>query len=126
MQPSRVDAQGDYLLDTFMSQDAMAVETQGAIANRQNEHLGASDIGITIYRRLLREQIHSVQAGERPMALTFHAHEMIDLREWMGGDLPMSCAADPTPRPQRPPEAIFDERHEVVEVPPTTALRPLG
>ncbi|HLQ36064.1 MAG TPA: Rieske 2Fe-2S domain-containing protein, partial [Chloroflexota bacterium] len=37
------DEEGEFLLDTFPSQDAMAWETQGAVANRPGEHLGSSD-----------------------------------------------------------------------------------
>src|SRR5680860_100983 len=61
----------EYAMDTFMSQDAMAWETQGAIFDRTKEHLGAEDKGIAMYRRLLKEQIDLVQAGGSPMALVW-------------------------------------------------------
>ena len=42
------------------------METQGAIADRTTELIGASDRGIVMYRNLLREQIARVQAGQDP------------------------------------------------------------
>jgi 5,5'-dehydrodivanillate O-demethylase oxygenase subunit len=63
------DASGDYDLTTFASQDHMAWETAGRIFDRTQEHLGASDRGVVMYRRLLREQIEIVQRGGEPMAL---------------------------------------------------------
>jgi 5,5'-dehydrodivanillate O-demethylase oxygenase subunit len=64
-----VDAHGDHAMTTFSSQDRMAWETQGEIYDRTRENLGAEDKGIAMYRRLLREQIQRVQAGQDPMAL---------------------------------------------------------
>jgi 5,5'-dehydrodivanillate O-demethylase len=64
-----VDDSGEYHLTTFGSQDAMAWETQGAIANRSREMLGASDRGIALYRRLLKEQIAAVQDGKDPLGV---------------------------------------------------------
>lgn len=63
------DENGEFHLRTFGSQDAMAWETQGAIADRTRELLGVSDRGIALYRRMLREQIQRVQAGEEPAGL---------------------------------------------------------
>lgn len=60
---------GEYELTSFPSQDKMAYETAGAIADRPAEHLGASDKGVILFRRMLREQIERVQRGEEPMAL---------------------------------------------------------
>ena len=47
-------------------EDHMAWETQGPIANRTREHLSYSDKGIALLRRVLRENIQMVQAGEDP------------------------------------------------------------
>jgi len=41
----------------------MAWETQGPISDRGKEHLGESDRGIIMFRKLLREQIQAVQNG---------------------------------------------------------------
>ena len=60
---------GDYALNNFDSQDRMAWETQGAIVDRTAEHLGVSDTGVVMLRKLLDEQIAIVEAGGEPMAL---------------------------------------------------------
>lgn len=57
---------GDYDLLTFETQDRMAWETQGAITDRSREHLGSSDRGIALFRRLLAEDIDRVERGEEP------------------------------------------------------------
>ncbi|HLY65638.1 MAG TPA: Rieske 2Fe-2S domain-containing protein [Chloroflexota bacterium] len=56
-------------MKTFASQDGMAWETQGPLANRPGEHLGSSDEGVVLLRRLLREQIESVQHGQDPIGV---------------------------------------------------------
>jgi 5,5'-dehydrodivanillate O-demethylase oxygenase subunit len=53
----------------FYAQDAMAWETQGVIFDRSREHLGASDRGIAMYRKLLADQIDLVEQGGEPIAL---------------------------------------------------------
>ena len=47
----------------------MAWITQGEIADRTNENLGASDQGIAIYRRVLRREIKKVEEGQDPIAV---------------------------------------------------------
>jgi 5,5'-dehydrodivanillate O-demethylase len=117
-QPARTDEGGRYLMDTFMSQDAMAVETQGPILDRSRENLGASDRGIVMFRQLLQEQIEAVQSGERPVANVYgSAPEITDLRQWMGGYLPTSCVPDPTFRQSRDFTDIFDDSHVEYEIP---------
>jgi 5,5'-dehydrodivanillate O-demethylase oxygenase subunit len=63
--------QGEFHMDNFASQDHMAWETQGPIADRSREHLGEGDRGIIMYRKLLREQILSVQSGKDPIGTNF-------------------------------------------------------
>ena len=65
------DENGEYLLSTFPSQDAMAWETQGALYDRTKEKLGTTDRGITVFRNMLRDQIAIVQKGGDPMALVW-------------------------------------------------------
>jgi 5,5'-dehydrodivanillate O-demethylase len=60
---------GEYNLTTFYGQDRMAWETQGAIYDRAQEHLGATDRGIVLFRQLLAEQIKVVEEGGEPIAL---------------------------------------------------------
>jgi 5,5'-dehydrodivanillate O-demethylase len=47
----------------------MAWETQGPITDRRREHLGASDRGIVMFRKLLKEQIEIVRSGGDPMGV---------------------------------------------------------
>jgi 5,5'-dehydrodivanillate O-demethylase len=47
----------------------MAWETQGAIVDRSVEHLGVSDTGVVMLRKLLDEQIAIVEAGGEPMGV---------------------------------------------------------
>ena len=63
------DQNGEFHLDHFASQDHMAWETQGQIAPRDREHLGESDRGIIMLRKLLAEQIAAVQEGEDPVGV---------------------------------------------------------
>jgi 5,5'-dehydrodivanillate O-demethylase len=62
-----LDQNGDYILDNVDAQDITAWITQGAIADRTQEHLGASDNGIALYRRVLRREIKKVEEGIDPM-----------------------------------------------------------
>jgi 5,5'-dehydrodivanillate O-demethylase len=50
-------------------QDRMVVEQQGVVADRPNEHLGASDGGIILVRQMMREALAAVAAGEDPPAI---------------------------------------------------------
>jgi 5,5'-dehydrodivanillate O-demethylase len=60
---------GEFHMENFPSQDQMAWETQGGIANRPNEHLGESDRGIIIFRKLLRDQLRAVENGGDPLGI---------------------------------------------------------
>jgi 5,5'-dehydrodivanillate O-demethylase len=63
------DEKGEYRLDFVLVQDAMAWETQGAITDRTQEHLGVGDEGIILLRKVVREQIERVQRGGEPMGI---------------------------------------------------------
>jgi len=41
--------------------------TQGAIADRTREHLGRSDLGVIMLRKLYFEQMDRVEAGQDPI-----------------------------------------------------------
>lgn len=56
-----------YRIDHVDGQDMMAWLTQGRIADRTNESLGKSDVGIAMYRRMLKQQIRKVQEGHDPI-----------------------------------------------------------
>jgi hypothetical protein len=60
--------------------DQWAVEGQGAIQDRTREHLGSSDRGITLYRKLLAEAIGAVERGERPRFVTDRQDEAARFR----------------------------------------------
>jgi 5,5'-dehydrodivanillate O-demethylase oxygenase subunit len=47
----------------------MAWITQGAIADRTRENLGASDKGVALYRRVLRRELKKIAAGEDPIGV---------------------------------------------------------
>jgi 5,5'-dehydrodivanillate O-demethylase len=75
------DEKGNFLLDNIDNQDMMAWISQGAIADRTNENLGASDQGIAIFRRILRREIKKVEQGIDPICVFRDpaANERIDL-----------------------------------------------
>ncbi|MBL0419323.1 Rieske 2Fe-2S domain-containing protein [Ramlibacter sp. AW1] len=53
-------------VDLVRLQDDVAQVGQGAIASREAERLGRSDIGVTVIRRLWRRELSALQAG-RPL-----------------------------------------------------------
>src|SRR5207247_6799544 len=55
------------LVDNNSGQDNYAWTSQGPVTPRWTEHLGESDKGIILYRRLLREQMGIVDDGGDPM-----------------------------------------------------------
>jgi 5,5'-dehydrodivanillate O-demethylase len=55
------------VMDNNSGQDNYAWQSQGLITPRWTEHLGESDKGIILYRRLLREQMKIVEDGGDPM-----------------------------------------------------------
>jgi 5,5'-dehydrodivanillate O-demethylase len=65
----------EFHLEHFASQDHMAWETQGPVADRAREHLGESDRGIILFRKLLRDQIRAVQTGGDPLGINTDAEK---------------------------------------------------
>ncbi len=63
------DAQGEFIVDNIDGQDMMVWITQGAIADRTRENLGASDKGVAMYRRVLKREMKKVQDGLDPMGV---------------------------------------------------------
>jgi len=117
--PPRTNDNGYHMRD-FYSQDAMAWETQGVISARQNEHLGASDIGISMYREMLEDQLNRVARGEDvSIGRASSEGTVVDLREYMGGYLPASAPPDANPPSRKSATEIFNLQHrEVVLAPP--------
>lgn len=62
-----VDPSGRPILDYVLAQDMVAWWSQGPIADRTRERLGATDEAIRRFRRLLEEQMQLVEAGLDPM-----------------------------------------------------------
>jgi len=56
-------------------QDRMAVEQQGVIADRPNEHLGVSDGGIIAMRQMMRESLAAIAQGKDPLCIIRNAGE---------------------------------------------------
>ena len=63
------DANGEFIVDNVDGQDMMAWISQGTIADRSRENLGASDKGVAIYRRVLRREMKKVAQGIDPMGI---------------------------------------------------------
>ena len=67
------------VLREVASQDFMAWETQGPIADREHERLGGPDHGVVAFRRMLKREIEKVQGGRDPMCVVRDPrHEIID------------------------------------------------
>jgi 5,5'-dehydrodivanillate O-demethylase len=60
---------GEYLVDFVDGQDVMAWASQGPIADRSTEHLGKSDLGVIMLRRLFQEQLKLVESGGDPLGV---------------------------------------------------------
>jgi 5,5'-dehydrodivanillate O-demethylase oxygenase subunit len=52
-----------------LDQDRMAIEQQGVIPDRTSERLGASDGGIILMRKMLRESLELIERGEDPLCV---------------------------------------------------------
>ncbi len=76
-----IDDKGEFIVDNVDGQDMMAWISQGAIADRSLENLGATDKGIVMYRRMLKREMQKVQAGIDPMGILRDSarNERIDL-----------------------------------------------
>jgi len=118
---------GEHAMDTFFSHDKMAWETQGSIVDRSKEHLGESDRGIILFRKMLKEQIEIVQRGGEPRGLVRdpEKNKCIELAGWQNEDdlRTGSYWSDGIAR-KRSREEVLDERHEEFEV-PYGAARPV-
>jgi 5,5'-dehydrodivanillate O-demethylase len=82
---------GKIIADNIPAQDMTGWVGQGAISDRTQEHLSASDKGVVLYRRMLMEQMERVERGEEPIAVIRDPAEnepMINIRRerraWQG------------------------------------------
>ncbi len=60
---------GEYNFNFTDAQDIMAWVTQGRIADRTKECLGASDKGIALYRRILLRELERMESGKDPLGV---------------------------------------------------------
>ena len=74
-----IDSSGRHIVNYVEGQDIMTWVTQGAIADRTTEHLGRSDIGVTMLRRMFKEQMEVVADGGDPLGVIREPHDRIDL-----------------------------------------------
>ena len=66
-------------------QDDAAIDSQGVIADRSDEHLANCDIGIVKFRRAIKQSISAVESGQDPAGLIRSGDEhdgFIDLSSW--------------------------------------------
>jgi 5,5'-dehydrodivanillate O-demethylase len=63
------DERGDFLLDFVDGGDIMAWISQGTIADRTREMLVETDRGIALLRRLLFEQLETIERGGDPLGI---------------------------------------------------------
>ncbi len=70
---------GTYIVDYIEGQDIMAWVTQGRIADRTSEKITKSDVGVIACRRMFREAIEAVEAGDDPIAVVRESHDVIKL-----------------------------------------------
>jgi 5,5'-dehydrodivanillate O-demethylase len=61
------DDQGRWIVDLVFNQDYMAWVTQGPVADRTKEVLGASDRGVIMFRKQLRRELNVLEDGGEPM-----------------------------------------------------------
>jgi phthalate 4,5-dioxygenase oxygenase subunit len=66
------------------NQDIAMWETMGRIADRTSERLGASDMAVVQFRRLMIESARAVQAGEPPIGLSEPHIPQAKLRSYQG------------------------------------------
>ena len=119
--PVQYTEDGEYPLDAFFNQDLMAFETQGPCLDRSEEHLGASDRGIVLYRQMLREQIEVVKRGGDPLGVIRDPakNTIIEIPVWVAEVDADAVAARGGGRPvEASLHDVFDERHEAFTVDP--------
>jgi 5,5'-dehydrodivanillate O-demethylase len=85
------------------NQDYMAWSTQGPIADRDLEKLGESDIGIILFRKMLKQQMERVQDGAEPINVFREPGSNLIT------DVPLEEAKHGAKRPVRPRQYVPGE-----------------
>jgi len=70
---------GTFITDYVEGQDVMAWVSQGPVTDRSQEHLGKSDAGVAMLRKMFKENLRRVQEGEEPLGVVRTPHEVIEL-----------------------------------------------
>jgi 5,5'-dehydrodivanillate O-demethylase len=70
---------GTLITDYVEGQDVMAWVSQGQILDRSLEHLGRSDAGVAMLRKMFKENIRRVAEGKDPLGTIREKHEIIEL-----------------------------------------------
>ncbi len=73
------DEEGRFITDYIEGQDIMAWVSQGAITDRTQEHLGRSDAGVALLRKMFKENMRKVADGEDPIGTIREKHDIINL-----------------------------------------------
>jgi 5,5'-dehydrodivanillate O-demethylase len=73
------DEEGRFITDYIEGQDIMAWVSQGPITDRTQEHLGRSDAGVALLRKMFKENMRKVADGEDPIGTIREKHEIINL-----------------------------------------------
>jgi len=73
------DDQGRFITDYIEGQDIMAWVSQGPVTDRTQEHLGRSDAGVAMLRKMFKENMKRVANGEDPLGTIREPHEIIPL-----------------------------------------------
>ena len=73
------DEEGRFITDYIEGQDVMAWVSQGAITDRTQEHLGRSDAGVALLRKMFKENMRKVADGEDPIGTIREKHDIINL-----------------------------------------------
>lgn len=60
---------GRYLSTHIINQDTISWVGQGVVADRWNEHLGVSDLGVRMFRKQLFEDLKAIEEGRDPMGV---------------------------------------------------------
>jgi len=128
-----LDEHGEHTLDFTLGQDMMAWVTQGGLARRDLEKLGASDTGLIMFRELLEEQIDRVERGEDPIEVYRDPLQsrLIELpqekvKHGMALWARPETMNDALSRHMPPPAILFDLFQQVAEIEARGEALPIG
>ena len=74
-----LDEEGRFITDYIEGQDIMAWVSQGPVTDRTQEHLGRSDAGVALLRKMFKENMRKVANGEDPIGTIREKHDIINL-----------------------------------------------